>query len=132
MGVVAAERVWNILKTTGPYHKMHKAVSICSEPLMMLHVVFCILLVNYYLLFSLRGACNLNRVHYSAAYMGHKVQTDQNEKLVMFGVTHVLGIDGYSSKVVAQAAMPVKNNLPVYEDGYRLLQCFSTPPSSDF
>ncbi|KAL2076472.1 hypothetical protein ACEWY4_027936 [Coilia grayii] len=51
--------------------------------------------------------------------MGHKLHLDQNEKLAMFGVTHVIAIDGYSSKVVAQATMPVKNNLVIYEDVYR-------------
>nr|XP_029133925.1 uncharacterized protein LOC114920450 [Labrus bergylta] len=92
MGVVAGERrVGKILRTTHcPYHEMRK-----------------------------RGARNLNPVPYSAAYMGHKIHIDQNEKLVMFGVTHVLAIDGYSSKVVAHATMPVKNNLTIYEEVYR-------------
>nr|XP_020461071.1 uncharacterized protein LOC109963123 isoform X2 [Monopterus albus] len=31
--------------------------------------------------------------------MGHKLHLDQNEKLVMFGVTHVLAIDGFSKKI---------------------------------
>ncbi|XP_056281086.1 uncharacterized protein LOC130200657 [Pseudoliparis swirei] len=44
---------------------------------------------------------------------------DQNEKIVMFGVTHVLAIDGFSSKIVGQATMPVKNNLTIYNDVYR-------------
>lgn len=51
--------------------------------------------------------------------MGHKLHLDQNEKLGMFGVTHVLGVDGYSSKIVAHSTMPVKNNLVIYEDVYR-------------
>ncbi|KAK2836228.1 hypothetical protein Q7C36_014097 [Tachysurus vachellii] len=33
------------------------------------------------------------------SYMGHKIHMDQNEKLAMFGVTHVLAIDGFSKKV---------------------------------
>jgi len=44
---------------------------------------------------------------------------DQNEKLSMFGVTHVLAIDGFSKKVVAYTAMPIKNNLAIYEDVFR-------------
>ena len=32
---------------------------------------------------------------YFAEYFGHKVHIDQNEKLVMFGVTHIAAIDGY-------------------------------------
>ncbi|RVE63435.1 hypothetical protein OJAV_G00136250 [Oryzias javanicus] len=51
--------------------------------------------------------------------MGHKLHLDQNEKLGMFGVTHVLAVDGYSSKIVAHATMPVKNNLVIYEEVYR-------------
>lgn len=53
---------------------------------------------------------------------------DQNEKLGMFGVTHVLAVDGFSSKIVATSTMPVKNNLVIYERVYRqvgnpLYQC---------
>ncbi|CAL9696616.1 unnamed protein product [Knipowitschia caucasica] len=66
-----------------------------------------------------RGARNLNPIPYHAEYMGHKIHLDQNEKLVMFGVTHVVAVDGYSSKIVAYATMPVKNNLTIYEEVYR-------------
>ncbi|KAF4114223.1 hypothetical protein G5714_004446 [Onychostoma macrolepis] len=65
------------------------------------------------------GARNLNPIPYHAAYTGHKLHLDQNEKLGMFGVTHVLAIDGYSSKIMAYACMPVKNNLTIYEKVYR-------------
>ncbi|KAK2838851.1 hypothetical protein Q7C36_013665 [Tachysurus vachellii] len=37
----------------------------------------------------------------------------------MFGVTHVLAIDGFSKKVVAHSTMPIKNNLAIYEDVFR-------------
>ncbi|XP_056466626.1 uncharacterized protein LOC130405524 isoform X1 [Gadus chalcogrammus] len=37
----------------------------------------------------------------------------------MFGATHALAIDGYSSKIVGYATMPVKNNLIIYGDVYR-------------
>ena len=40
---------------------------------------------------------NHNTVPYQAAYSGHKLHMDQNEKLAMFGVTHVVAIDGFSS-----------------------------------
>jgi hypothetical protein len=63
-------------------------------------------------------------VPYYAAYMEHKLHLDQNEKLTMFGVTHVIAIDGYSSKVVAHATMPVKNNLIIYEAVYRQAICY--------
>jgi hypothetical protein len=43
--------------------------------------------------------------------MGHKLHMDQNEKLGMFGVTHVVAVDGSSGRIVASATMPLKNNL---------------------
>ncbi|XP_034404886.1 uncharacterized protein LOC117741770 [Cyclopterus lumpus] len=39
--------------------------------------------------------------------------------MVTFGVTHVLAIDDFSSKIVGRATMPVKNNLTIYSDVYR-------------
>ena len=41
-----------------------------------------------------------NPIPYHASNFGDKLHFDQNEKLNMFGVTHVLAIDGYSRKVV--------------------------------
>ena len=55
-----------------------------------------------------------NPIPYSADYFGHKLHVDQNEKLVMFGVTHVCAVDGYSSKIVGFITMPVKNNVEIY------------------
>lgn len=46
--------------------------------------------------------------------MGHKLHVDQNEKLVMFGVNHVMAIDG--KKVVSHSIMPIKNNILIYEE----------------
>ncbi|KAG5275568.1 hypothetical protein AALO_G00121810 [Alosa alosa] len=66
-----------------------------------------------------QGARNLNPIPYHAEYMGHKLHMDQNEKLGMFGVTHVLAVDGFSSKIVANVTMPVKNNLVIYNEVYR-------------
>ncbi|KAM3597130.1 uncharacterized protein V6R79_000240 [Siganus canaliculatus] len=57
------------------------------------------------------GLRNLNPVPYNAAYFGQKIHIDQNEKMVMYGVTYVIAIYGYSKKIVASAVMPVKNNL---------------------
>ena len=44
---------------------------------------------------------------------------DQNEKLVMYGITYVLARDGYSGKIIAGAVMPRKNNLIIYDKVYR-------------
>lgn len=56
---------------------------------------------------------------YYAAYVGHKLHMDQNEKMAMFGVTYVLAIDSYSGKLVGHAIMPKKNNLIIYEEVYK-------------
>ena len=37
-----------------------------------------------------------NPAPYHADYAGHKIHVDQNEKLVMYGVTHVAAVDGLS------------------------------------
>ena len=60
-----------------------------------------------------------NPIPYEAHYFGHKIHLDQNEKLVMFGTTHVIAVDGYSGKIVGHSTMPVKNNLLIYRDVYR-------------
>lgn len=61
----------------------------------------------------------MNPSRYRADYFGEKLHLDQNEKLVMFGVTYVIAVDGYSSKVVAGAVMPIKNNITIYDWVYR-------------
>ena len=59
-----------------------------------------------------------NPMPYSASYFGHKIHVDQNEKLIMFGVTHVVAVDGYSGKIVAAVLMPIKNCVAIYEHVY--------------
>ena len=39
------------------------------------------------------------QIPYSAKYFGHKVHI---EKLILFGVTHVCAIDGYSGMIVGK------------------------------
>lgn len=56
---------------------------------------------------------------YHAEYFGHKLHVDQNEKLAMYGVTHVIAIDGYSRYITASSTMAVKNNLVIYDEIYR-------------
>ena len=67
----------------------------------------------------------LNPVRYSANYFGHKLHIDQNEKLVHFGVTHVIASDGYSGKIVGFLTLPVKNNVAIYEAVYRYVNVLS-------
>ena len=59
-------------------------------------------------------AQQINPIPYRADYFGHKLHIDQNEKLVMFGVTHICGIDGYSGKIVGFVTMPIKNCVEIY------------------
>jgi len=60
-----------------------------------------------------------NPLPYLARYFGEKMHIDQNEKLVMFGVTHICGIDGFSGKIVGFCSMPIKNCISIYEYFYR-------------
>lgn len=62
---------------------------------------------------------SLNPIPYRADYFGHKLHVDQNEKLVMYGVTHVCAIDGYSSKIVAFITLPIKNCVEIYSHLYK-------------
>ena len=58
----------------------------------------------------------VNPIPYRADYFGHKLHIDHNERLVIYGVTHVVAIDGHSRFVVAGTTMPVKNNLTIYRE----------------
>ena len=60
-----------------------------------------------------------NPIPYRANYFDHKLHLDQNEKLKMYGVTHVAAIDDHSRFVVAGATMSRKNNIKIYQDVYR-------------
>ena len=59
---------------------------------------------------------HLNPHPYVADYFGHKLHVDQNEKIGMFGVTHIAAIDGFSNMVVGFVSMPVKNNIEIYKE----------------
>ena len=61
----------------------------------------------------------MNPLPYRADYFGHKLHVDQNEKLVMFGVTHICAVDGYSGKIVGFITMPVKNCVEIYAHLFR-------------
>ena len=60
-----------------------------------------------------------NLIPYNAEYFSHKLHIDQNEKLVMYGVTHVCAIEGYSGKILGLITMPVKNCVTIYAELYR-------------
>ena len=43
------------------------------------------------------------------------VKSDQNEKLAMYGATHVIAVDGLSRKVVRCITIPIKNPIAIYD-----------------
>ena len=42
----------------------------------------------------------LNPLPYRATYFGEKLHLDQNEKCVMFWVTHIVALDSFSRRIV--------------------------------
>ena len=68
-------------------------------------------------------ARSLNPVPYKADYFGEKIHIDQNEKLILFGITHIAAIDGYSSKIVGFITMPIKNPIEIYSHGISHIIC---------
>ena len=56
---------------------------------------------------------------YKADYFGDKLHIDQNEKLVMHGVTHVVARDGYSGMTTGYTTMATKKDLTIYEKMFR-------------
>lgn len=67
---------------------------------------------------------HLNPPPYTAHFFGDKLHFDQNEKLAMYGVTHVMAIDGFSRKIVGMISIPLKNPITIYHTLMRpLLIC---------
>ena len=50
----------------------------------------------------------MNLIPYRVTAHGEKLHLDKNEKVVMYGMTHVVAIDGYSRKLVGFITLPVK------------------------
>ena len=62
---------------------------------------------------SLQGllrAEGINPILYRAEFFGEKIQ---NEKIVMYGVVHVVAVDGYSRKIVGFCTMSRKNPITI-------------------
>ena len=79
---------------------------------------------NYHQARVNRTGRQTNPIPYRSDYFGHKVHMDQNEKLVMYGVTHVAAIDGHSRYIVGAVTMAIKNNLIIYEKIYKYVRIF--------
>ena len=60
----------------------------------------------------------LNPVSYRAEYFGEKVHFDQNEKLLMYGVVHIVAVDGVSRKIVGFVTMSCKNPITIFNTIY--------------
>ena len=71
-------------------------------------------------------ARQLNPIRYKADYFGHKLHVDQNEKLVMYGITHVCAIDGFTSKIVGFITLPIKNNYIIYDTLFRYVYIWNS------
>ena len=52
---------------------------------------------NYYARRQTDTARQTNTIPYRADYFGHKLHVDQNEKLEMYGVVHIVAIHGHSA-----------------------------------
>ena len=63
-------------------------------------------------------AMHINPFPYHASYFGEKLYFDQNEKLNMYGVIHVLDVDSFSRKLVG-FIISSKNPIMIYEMLYR-------------
>lgn len=66
-----------------------------------------------------RAVHHFNPVPYYAEYFGHKLHMDQNEKLVRYGVTEVVAVDGFSCFITAKSVMALKNNVIIYDQVFR-------------
>ena len=76
---------------------------------------------NYYARRQMDTARQTNTIPYRADYFGHKLHVDQNEKLEMYRVVHVVAIDGHSRYITCGATMPKKNNKVIYAAAYRFI-----------
>lgn len=63
----------------------------------------------------------LNPIPYRVTAHGEKLHLDQNEKVVMYGMTHVVAVDGYLRKIVGFITLPVKNAIAIYDCLFRPL-----------
>ena len=75
---------------------------------------------NYHARRQTDTARHVNSVPYWGDYFGHKLYVDQNEKLEIYGVVHVVAIDGHSRYMTFGATMPRKNNKVICAEVYSL------------
>ena len=66
-------------------------------------------------------AQHINPVPYVAHCFGDKLHVDENEKLNMYGVIHIVAVDCYSRKIVAFVTLPNKNPISIYKTLFKPL-----------
>lgn len=64
---------------------------------------------------------HINPLPYRAPHFGKKLHFDRNEKLNMFGVIHILAIDGFSRKIVGLISIPQNNPIIIFDRLFRPL-----------
>ena len=62
-----------------------------------------------------------NPIPYNAAYSGHKLHCDQNEKRSRYGCTLFAFNDGSISKIVRMFCMPIKKNATIVYSQFRFV-----------
>ena len=58
----------------------------------------------------------ISPIPYRANYFGQKLHINQNKKLVMYRVTHVVAKDGHSRFIPARSTIPVKKSNYLWKD----------------
>ena len=85
--------------TSSPSHSLHLSFRVSEN---CIGIVLQAVHPDYHRM-QLNGASrSLNPQPYRAACFGEKLHIDQNEKLVMFGVTHICAIDGWENCSICQ------------------------------
>ena len=77
--------------------------------------------LNYHAKRQTDTTCQINIIPYRADCFGHKLHVDQSEKLEMYGVVHVVVIDGHSRYIMCGTTMPSKDNKVIYAKVYRFI-----------
>ena len=52
----------------------------------------------------------INLIPYRAVYFRNKLHVDQNEKLIIYAVTHFFAMNGHLRFKSSETTMPIKNN----------------------
>ena len=76
---------------------------------------------NYHARQQMDTVCQTNTIPYRADYFGQKLHVDENKKMEIYGVVHVVTIDMHSHYITCGATMPRKNSKKIYTAVYRFI-----------